>query len=611
MQKKQFATYLLLIFMVVSLASAVRFVSISNAAPLPPVASFTYSPTAPSVGSTTTFDASASYSPNGTITNYQWNFGDGNAVNTSNPIITHVYTLQGTYGVNLVVIDNYTSTDSINTNIEVSPAIPWLEIQPTQQLVLSEHFQVNIDIKHLAQDWNMFGVQFNLNYDPNLLNYSNATAGSFWNAFAWTTSPPYTYIVAQPRTGYVLVAVGLLGPGAEPAGYVFPNGNGTIAVLQFQATSNVQMSTSYPISFTIDNVLMGSFDPVTGNIAQFPNYDSVGANYNIRIDAPVPIFTYSPLGAVMGEILTFDASNSYSTSFLGNPTITNYAWTFGDGATGTGMIVTHVFANPTTYDVTLTVTDNNGNSRSITQTVPVQRSFVTVNVDASSMYFRGEVVDFYMQTAILGKPVDVDSGTAVLYYGNQQLDLSSQVQHIGTGLYKVSYTIPTDAYEGTWSFVAEAQYLSMAGSGLRTFSISPTLTNWNAQLVGINSGIATIQTSVGVIRTNLTAINAQLVGVNNGMATIQTNVGVIQTNLTTINARIIDVSNGVATMQTDIGTIKASVTELNNKIPSPIQNQTPTDIGSIAMILYVVVILSAIAAVVASLLYFLPRRHQQ
>jgi PKD repeat protein len=609
MQKKQFATSLLMVFLAISLASAARLVPSSYAAPLPPVASFTYSQT-PSVGYATTFDASVSYSPNGTITNYYLDFGDSNTANTSNAVITHVYTLQGTYTVHLVVTDNYTATDSINNDITVSPAIPWLDIQPTQQLVLSEHFQVNVNIEHLAPDWNMFGVGFNINYDPNLLQYVNASAGSFWNTFAWSTTPPYTYIVSQPHTGYVIVAVGLLGPGAEPAGYIFPNGNGQIATLQFQTTSNVQMSTPYPISFTIDNVMMGSFNPITGEIAEFPHYDSVGANYHIRIDAPVPLFTYSPLGTVMGEVVTFNASSSYSNSFLGNPAITNYMWNFGDGTTDTGMIATHVFANPTTYEVTLTVTDNNGNSRSITQNVAVQRSFITVNVDASSMYFRGEVVDFYMQTSILGKLIDVDGGTATLYYGSQQLDLSAQVQHIGTGLYKVSYTIPNDAYEGTWSFVASAQYLSMSGTGLRTFLISPTLTNWNAQLVGINSGIATLQTSVGIIRTNLTAINAQLVGVSNGIATIQTNVGVIQTNLTTINARIIDVSNGVATMQTDIGTIKASVADLNNKIPVPIQNST-TDMGNISLILYVVVILSAIAAFAASLLYFLPRRHQQ
>jgi len=44
---------------------------------LPPVASFTLSPTAPGLGEWIRFDGSASYDPDGVIASYSWSFGDG------------------------------------------------------------------------------------------------------------------------------------------------------------------------------------------------------------------------------------------------------------------------------------------------------------------------------------------------------------------------------------------------------------------------------------------------------------------------------------------------------------------------------------------------------
>lgn len=69
-----------------------------------PVASFSYSPIEPETNETVTFDASASYDPDGTVVSYMWDFGDGN---TSTGITaTHSYALEGSYTVTLQVTDN-------------------------------------------------------------------------------------------------------------------------------------------------------------------------------------------------------------------------------------------------------------------------------------------------------------------------------------------------------------------------------------------------------------------------------------------------------------------------------------------------------------------------
>ena len=58
----------------------------------------------------------------------------------------------------------------------------------------------------------------------------------------------------------------------------------------------------------------------------------------------------------MGQPVTFDGSESQPGS---NP-IDTYTWDFGDGNTGSGAVVEHVYNAPGTYNVTLTVTDTAG-----------------------------------------------------------------------------------------------------------------------------------------------------------------------------------------------------------------------------------------------------------
>ena len=84
-----------------------------------PVASFTHSPANPLANQTLTFDASNSSDPDGYITSYEWDFGDGNIANTTGPIITHSYASAGDYIVNLTVTDDDGATNSTFKQITV------------------------------------------------------------------------------------------------------------------------------------------------------------------------------------------------------------------------------------------------------------------------------------------------------------------------------------------------------------------------------------------------------------------------------------------------------------------------------------------------------------
>jgi hypothetical protein len=67
-----------------------------------------------------------------------------------------------------------------------------------------------------------------------------------------------------------------------------------------------------------------------------------------------------------------DASASFDPDPDG--TITAYSWNFGDASSGNGVVATHSYSNTGNYDVTLTVTDNDGKTGSVSKTVTISES---------------------------------------------------------------------------------------------------------------------------------------------------------------------------------------------------------------------------------------------
>ncbi len=82
---------------------------------------------------------------------------------------------------------------------------------------------------------------------------------------------------------------------------------------------------------------------------------------------PVASFSYSPASPGVGEWVQFDGSSSADP----DGTIASYSWDFGDGSTGYGSPAWQRFMTAGTYTVTLIVTDDDGASDSISQTIRV------------------------------------------------------------------------------------------------------------------------------------------------------------------------------------------------------------------------------------------------
>jgi len=108
-------------------------------------------------------------------------------------------------------------------------------------------------------------------------------------------------------------------------------------------------------------------------------YINVGDDYKITVSMiwpskvpPVADFTFSPSNPNAGDEVVFNASKSAGE-------IIDYIWNFGDGKSGRGMVVTHIYTDPGDYEVSLTVFDKDGLSDTITKTVRVGEAGIQLN----------------------------------------------------------------------------------------------------------------------------------------------------------------------------------------------------------------------------------------
>ena len=85
--------------------------------------------------------------------------------------------------------------------------------------------------------------------------------------------------------------------------------------------------------------------------------DIKNVNFNVK-EIPEAIISFTPVKIKANQPVLFTASNSFSPAL--DKTLVSYDWTFGDGANGTGVDVTHTYSDTGGYNVTLLVKDSGG-----------------------------------------------------------------------------------------------------------------------------------------------------------------------------------------------------------------------------------------------------------
>ena len=104
----------------------------------------------------------------------------------------------------------------------------------------------------------------------------------------------------------------------------------------------------------------------SGDVCAAGGYDAFITCFQVS-GTTTAVMSATPSTGVAPLLVTFDGSGSVSP----NGTVTSWAWSFGDGAFGTGPVTTHLYSNPGTYTASLTVTDNGGASSTASASIHV------------------------------------------------------------------------------------------------------------------------------------------------------------------------------------------------------------------------------------------------
>ncbi|MFT3807051.1 MAG: S8 family serine peptidase [Arenimonas sp.] len=243
----------------------------------------------------------------GSISTRSWSFGDGSSTTTTNPV--HAYNLAGRYTVKLTTTDNGSAKGCTLRAIGAHPAV-----QVLSKGVAATGLAANTGGE----------LRYTFTVPANSSNLSFNTSGGNGDADLYIKfgSPPTT-------SDY---DCGSFSPTTTESCTIDPAQTGTYHVLLY-AYSTI------------------------GGVSLLGDY-SVGASNN----PPTANFSFGTSG------LTANFTDGSTDS---DGSIVSRSWTFGDGGTSTATNPSRTYASAGTYDVQLTVTDDDGATHSVTKQVTV------------------------------------------------------------------------------------------------------------------------------------------------------------------------------------------------------------------------------------------------
>ncbi|MEO6135382.1 MAG: PKD domain-containing protein, partial [Ginsengibacter sp.] len=300
----------------------------------------------------TTQFTDASEPGNGTITKWEWDFGDGNASSEQNPV--HTYTIGGNFNVSLRVTNSFgcVTSQTFNSYVQIGT----------------------------GTDAQFTNSNPNSCDNPVTINFINQSTGTGTLSYQWSfgdggnssqPSPSHTYTVKGNYDVQLIVSnsVGcsdtlkkpnLISIGNTEANFEIPSTVCQNSFVNFKNTSTPSpgsalwdfgdgtLSTS--INPSKEFTTAGEFD-----VKMVVNFgackDSVTKKITV-IPAPVVGFAAS---ATAGCKVPLDI-NFTNTSDAGN----TYSWNFGDGVTSDAINPSHTYLVEGDYEVTLLVTNSSG-----------------------------------------------------------------------------------------------------------------------------------------------------------------------------------------------------------------------------------------------------------
>jgi len=340
------------------------------------------------VNKTYTFDAQKSSSPAGSITKYEWDFGDGSQKAKVRSVM-HSFPQEGVYKVVLTVTDEKDKIDE--ESVELSLVVAAQAPTAVMQTVPAKADQKDNFIEGTAPFEVTFDGTKSTDPDDDIVDYKWDFTGdgefdSVGDTAAWVFKDPGTYTVtlnvidSTDYEGKAVIIVRVKSVGlvakvtADPISGVVP------LTVAFDATASAYSDgqiVSYEWDFGDGSLPRSDVGTVTYKYTKIGDFtarvkvktsdgkeQTATALISIR---QVPLKSCFEPSALVGEApLVINFNPQCATG-----TISVYKWTFGDGESSTERKPSHTFANPGSYEVTLEVAD-------AANVIDVSSQFITV-----------------------------------------------------------------------------------------------------------------------------------------------------------------------------------------------------------------------------------------
>jgi gliding motility-associated-like protein len=325
----------------------------------------------------------SSIAGSGTISKWQWDFGDGNFSNIQNP--QHIYTSVGSFNVSLRATNNYGCINSKTVK-------DYINIQTGVKADFSNSTSNSCNAPATINFINKSSGVGTLSYQWNFGDGTSSTAAT--PSHTYSTSGDYTVsLIVNNATGCTdtLIKTKLILVGNTSADFEVPKlVCAETPVVLNNASKPVPASASWDFG---DGTFSNSVNAVktfkkAGNytIKMISNngacMDSVTKTITV-IAKPVVSFSASDtISCAVPFGVNFLNQSSGTSSFTNNTTaVQTYYWDFGDGANSNQQNPSHTYTKEGDYTVKLFVTNPSGCTDSLVKTayVRIKKPVVSIN----------------------------------------------------------------------------------------------------------------------------------------------------------------------------------------------------------------------------------------
>lgn len=307
-------------------------------------------------------------------TEWFWDFGDGATSNLQNP--SHAYSDTGFFTVTLTVRNNGCPDDTIMTNlIYVNPPIARFNLNPANGCAIP-HTVFFTDQSTLPDTWFWDFGDGNTSTAQNPI-HSYTSTGTFtvtlivtdtiFGCSDTTTRNVNVALTNADFTGTPLFGCGPLNVqftnnSTDSDSWLWDFGDGTTSIQQ-HPNHTYNTPGTYTVTLTANSVLGCSSTRTRTNYVQV-----IGPDVNFGADQ---------ISACDSLLVNFTDSTIFSAP------ITSWSWNFGDGNTSNLQNPSHFYQFAGIYDVSLTVTDIDGCTRTFTRNNYIDISNVIANFQSN------------------------------------------------------------------------------------------------------------------------------------------------------------------------------------------------------------------------------------